>query len=299
VAIHRSRPAVILLSPGIVHRVGPGRIYVKIARALAAEGFLSLRFDFSGIGDSGARQDHLPFEKSAPDEAREAMGFLRGITGIDNFILLGGCSGAEIAFRTAGSDSRICHAILINFPVGSDEGPEASSERATRAKAHYYWNFALFNPSSWRKIFGGQADYGRIFEVLRVQLRQRFSFHTKVRRGETRLAQELRDVTARGVSLAFVCSEGDPALDDLRQAAGAELKRLCASGAVSLEIIPRSDHTFSSLHDQERLVKVVVDGCCAVQAALPVRKARQHDDSAQPRSPMPHVSLTVHETSQP
>jgi pimeloyl-ACP methyl ester carboxylesterase len=289
VAIHRSRLGVILLNPGIVHRVGPGRIYVKIARALAAEGFLSLRFDFSGIGDSGVRQDHLPFEKSAADEAREAMDCLRSIRGVDNFILLGGCSGAEVALRTAGYDSRVRHAILINFPVASDDGPQASAERATRAKAHYYWNCAMFNPRSWRKIFCGRADYRLIFDALRVQLRQRFSFRSKGRRSETRFAQELREVTARGVSLSFVCSQGDPALDDLREGAGDELKRLCASRSVSLEIIPRSDHTFSSLHDQERLVKVVVDRCSVVQAPSPVEHSVRESPA---QAPLPAAATT-------
>src|SRR5215472_19382863 len=58
---NEDKPGVILLNPGIVHRVGPGRIYVKIARALAAKGFVVLRFDFSGIGDSAARHDSLRF----------------------------------------------------------------------------------------------------------------------------------------------------------------------------------------------------------------------------------------------
>src|SRR5438045_1954876 len=70
---HLARQAVILLNPGIVHRVGPGRIYVKIARALAKMGFVILRFDLSGIGDSAVRHDNLRFEKSAGRETHEAM----------------------------------------------------------------------------------------------------------------------------------------------------------------------------------------------------------------------------------
>src|SRR5260370_40275597 len=55
------RPPVILLNPGIVHRVGPGRIYVKIALALVAAGFVVLRFDFSVIGGSTRLPDNLSF----------------------------------------------------------------------------------------------------------------------------------------------------------------------------------------------------------------------------------------------
>jgi alpha/beta superfamily hydrolase len=47
------RPAIVCLNAGIIHRVGPHRLYVKMARTLAAMGFVVLRFDFSGIGDRG------------------------------------------------------------------------------------------------------------------------------------------------------------------------------------------------------------------------------------------------------
>ncbi len=69
-------PAIIMLNSGSLQRVGPGRLHVKIARLLAQKGFVSFRFDFSGIGDSKFRGDNLPFEKSAVSETQDAMDFL-------------------------------------------------------------------------------------------------------------------------------------------------------------------------------------------------------------------------------
>src|SRR5713101_5522058 len=139
------RPAVILLNPGIVHRVGPGRIYVKIARALAAAGFVVLRFDFSGIGDSAVRHDNLQFEKSAIREAQDAMKFLKRSRDVEHFILLGGCSGALISLETACCDEQVLGAVLINYPAIEDEDEDANTDLKQRRAAHYYWNFALFN----------------------------------------------------------------------------------------------------------------------------------------------------------
>ena len=55
----RPRPrfatALILLNAGLVHRMGPFRLYVQMARRLAAEGYAVLRFDQSGLGDSPRR----------------------------------------------------------------------------------------------------------------------------------------------------------------------------------------------------------------------------------------------------
>ena len=45
-------PVAIILNAGIVHRVGPFRMHVDIARQLAAKGFSTLRMDLSGLGDS-------------------------------------------------------------------------------------------------------------------------------------------------------------------------------------------------------------------------------------------------------
>ncbi len=102
-----STTGVVILNSGILHRVGASRIYVQLARALAEKGFPSLRFDFSGIGDSGARKDNLPFETSSPLEAREAMDYLSKRKGVDAFILIGLCSGADMAYQTALADDRV------------------------------------------------------------------------------------------------------------------------------------------------------------------------------------------------
>jgi len=254
------RAAVLLLNPGIVHRVGPGRIYVKIARALAAMGFVVLRFDFSGIGDSAVRHDNLRFEKSAVRETQEAMKFLKSSKGVEHFILLGGCSGALISFETACCDEQVLGAVLINYPAAEDddEDEDANTDLKQRRAAHYYWNFALFNLKSWRKLFTGRANYRQLIQVLRLQVKRLFASRSRITAKETPFAANLRALARRNVRLTFLCSQGDPLLDELREAGGDELQRSCALGKVTLDVIPRSDHTFSSLDDQDRLLEVIL-----------------------------------------
>ena len=80
------------------------------------------------------------------------------------------------------------------------------------------------------------------------------------------LAANLRMLAERGARVTFLYAESDPQLNDLREAVGCELKQLCASGKVRVQIIPRSDHTFSSLHDQEKLLKKI---CVLIDAITP------------------------------
>lgn len=246
-------PAVVLLNPGIVHRVGPGRIYVKIARALAAQGFTVLRFDFSGIGDSSVRLDNRRFEESSVDEACAAMTFLQSTRDISRFILLGGCSGAVVSLETARADGRVVAAILINFPARADD----EEQTIYRNDRHYYWNFALSSLPSWRKLLTGQSNYRKIGRALAQELRGKL-IGAKSASGDQRFCSTLQELVDRGVQLTFICSKGDPLLRDLREAGGADLKRLCAQDKVACDVIPRSDHTFSSLYDQERLVDAIL-----------------------------------------
>jgi pimeloyl-ACP methyl ester carboxylesterase len=245
--------AVILLNPGIVHRVAPGRIYVRMARALAAMGFVVLRFDFSGIGDSPVRYDNLPFDKSAVRETQDAMHFLQAIRGAERFILLGGCSGARVALQTACCDPRVVGAFLINLQMSEDD--DQGSDQISRTAAFYYSSFAVFKLKSWCKLLTGKADYRKIVRALGFLARRQLACARKMSPESIQLAANLRMLAERGVCVTFLYAESDPRLNDLREALGRELGQLRALGKVRVEIIPRSDHTFSSLHDQDRLLK--------------------------------------------
>lgn len=106
-------PGIILLNSGLLHRVGPNRLYVKIARNAAVSGLIAFRFDLSGIGDS-TRTKSLPLEQSAVRDTRLAMDYLFNKFGIRAFFLIGICSGADNAFETARIDSRVAGVIMID-----------------------------------------------------------------------------------------------------------------------------------------------------------------------------------------
>src|SRR3954447_26582491 len=69
-AVPAARPAVVLLNAGVLHRVGPHRLHVQLARRLAALGFASLRLDLGGIGDCVSSSNALTFRESAVADTR-------------------------------------------------------------------------------------------------------------------------------------------------------------------------------------------------------------------------------------
>jgi dienelactone hydrolase len=244
-------PAVILLNAGLVHRVGPNRLYVKIARSLASAGFLVLRFDFSGVGDSEVSRDDLPFHQGAVIEAKEAMDFLHTRHGVEKFLLVGICSGARVSYLTARDDSRVVGAAVINPLFGG--GPAGQR----KVNADYYWRVALFSPESWLKAITGRVRYRTLIKTLGSQFKKSLARGHKPPAEKGGHAEGLYQLSERGIHLLLVCSGGDPAANDLREAAGGKLHDLVASGKLTLMDMPEAGHLFTLVSNQERLIETV------------------------------------------
>lgn len=259
----KNLPAIVLLNAGIIHRVGPNRLSVKMARTLAAMGFVVLRFDFSGIGDSKVRADTLPFAKSAISETHEAMNYLQAARGSERFVLMGICSGAIVAFTTACCDPRVVGAVLINARGhlhGTNDALSASISNRTLAR--HYWRIAFsssFRAKNWVKAVTGKVDYQSLRRVmLGFQLRSLFTPRRKVSSGAHHAAADMRLLTERGVRLLHVYAEGDEGLDYLHVVlSDDEIHALRAWEKMGIEIIRGANHTFTLLWSQECLLQVV------------------------------------------
>lgn len=102
-----SATAALLFNAGILRRVGAHRLNVTLARRLAAAGLPALRFDLSGLGDSAAGAADRGYEAQTEADMTAAMDWIEGETGARRFVLIGLCSGADNAFRTALRDPRV------------------------------------------------------------------------------------------------------------------------------------------------------------------------------------------------
>jgi pimeloyl-ACP methyl ester carboxylesterase len=108
----RSDVAVIFLNSGLLHRIGPFRLYVELSRQLARQGVVSLRLDQSGKGDSDRRKG-LSFAESIDKDFEDASAFLRSTVGARRFVLIGLCSGADDGLYLASKHSEVAGAVLL------------------------------------------------------------------------------------------------------------------------------------------------------------------------------------------
>ncbi len=102
-------PVVVLLNAGLVHRVGPFRLYVALARTLAAAGFPVVRFDQPGVGDAPNKDD--------PDEAgvvSRVFDELSAMLYTNEFIVGGLCAAADLSWHVAHEDRRVRGLLLLD-----------------------------------------------------------------------------------------------------------------------------------------------------------------------------------------
>lgn len=248
---------VILLNAGGNPRAGWARGGVELARALAASGVPSFRFDIADIGDSrplpgGPEVVHyhagLPAQLSAAIDLCEAMG------GGDRVVVTGNCGGAYLALNGALSDTRIAHVVAVNLQrfLWDPRDDVAEVLRFGHSSASEYGR-KLFDRSKWKRVLAGKSDPLGILRSLAIRA---------WRQGERRLAPwlfglapfsrlyrqvhaNLAALSMRGVAIVLVFSEGDPGLAQLDTFFGEGWKRLAAYPNINVVMIPDADHNLT------------------------------------------------------
>jgi hypothetical protein len=142
-----SKPFVILLNAGIIHRSGPNRMSTRLARALAHVGVPSLRFDLSGVGDSvvPAQAAAMPIQDRVRQDIDDAMAYAAERHDARTFIVGGLCSGADNALRTAARRDDVVGVITLDLNV-------------TRTRGYWLRHYArrFAHGDAWRNLFAGR-----------------------------------------------------------------------------------------------------------------------------------------------
>jgi alpha-beta hydrolase superfamily lysophospholipase len=259
------RPAIILANAGAIHRVGPHRFYVPMARRWASLGFWVLRMDLSGLGDSPAApgcEENLSYPRDGLADIAEAMFALEQVTGARRFIVAGHCSGGDLAFKIGLQDPRVAGAMMLNprtFCV-NDLGKIEEYKRAR------YYQDALTRNSSWKKALRGDVDFGRALGMLAPKIVDQIKHRARSLTGggahiddASNVPAGLRLLAERGVDTFLVATARDPGIDYLDMRDGKAMAALASVPGFRRQDFPGTDHTFTSLYSQERLSQVLTD----------------------------------------
>lgn len=178
--------AAVLLSAGVKGRVGPHRLYRKLAPAFLRRGIPVLRLDFRGVGDSEGewadeRLEHIynrVQHGECVDDARAGLDWLQSQCGIRDFIVGGLCGAAVTAVHLASCDVRVAGVYAIGLPAKLNGAPSAEPESMPRgllrSKRTLYLR-KLLRAESWLRFLTLRSDY-RLMARLALDALRRRSF---------------------------------------------------------------------------------------------------------------------------
>lgn len=260
----RAYPAVLLTNAGLIHRIGPRRLYVALARRLAAEGRLVLRFDLSGIGDSESRRDGLPVVQGVVQDTVEAMDHLTERFGVERFVLIGICSGAKVSFKVASGDERVTGVVLVDpgdFGFEQETSLVAADPSVVQHYARHYVRMIRSKPLTLRRLAGwatGRANYGYAWRMLKAQLSGMGSGRRSIRASRAEILGVLDALAARECRALFVFTDESPSLDFYTMTLERALAAREGAANVAVDVLRGADHDFSSVSSQRQLLDRVV-----------------------------------------
>lgn len=142
----------VFLSAGLLHRAGPHRLHVRLARALAQNGISSLRVDLSGIGESQQRKG-LDYEQSVAIDFEDILSVLEAQLGQVSIILVGLCAGADNAIRLAPTSERVVGMVLLDPVCDKDKNFDQHALKfRLRALSRKLLDFSRYLPWLKRQI---------------------------------------------------------------------------------------------------------------------------------------------------
>jgi pimeloyl-ACP methyl ester carboxylesterase len=249
------RPALLLLNAGVMHRVGPFRWYVDIARRAAARGTVAVRFDHVGVGDAPP-MTHGPYAAEVASVVGAAMDALTRMYGVQRFVVGGLCTGALESHRVALAEPRVAAMILLD---GYAFKTPVFYRELLRRK--------LNRPSSWPGTLRRVAESG-----LHRLVGPRKTTHAEVPQSEARAEEEaffdgwpsldqarseLATIASRGVKGLFVYTGGWS--DFVHPAQFEEMFPGIGAGGMRVQFIPEADHSYLIVQHRERMLRAVED----------------------------------------
>jgi pimeloyl-ACP methyl ester carboxylesterase len=253
---------VVILNVGVMHRVGPNRLHVQLARRLASEGFVTLRFDLSGIGDSESRWDRV-VQDVVRQDVGEALSYLQASVNATSFVLVGLCSGANISLRFARLHGGVVGAVLL----------DPYSHRTPGFYLRYYAR-RLFRWQSWRKALSGLRDrwLGRRDRQRRDEAPlppEDGLVAPPIMIPKPEMEDAIAELTDRGVQLLHVFTGEHEGYNYKRQFWDA-FPRFKGRPEIRVEFLSSADHTFRRSSDRRRVIAFIRNWLATQQFVRPL-----------------------------
>ncbi|WP_107312741.1 serine aminopeptidase domain-containing protein [Burkholderia metallica] len=295
--MHAGAPTLLITNTAANPRIADGRLAVRLARSLAAQGICSLRIDSSGIGDSDERardnQWDIPYSEQMIADMVAAANWLKD-GGHHKVVAFGICSGAYTSLHAA-SNGPFAGVIAINLPVFVwPRGETLANVIKNQTNSMRGYLASLRSTGKWRRLLRGRRD---LRPVLRGLLRYLADFMSvpvmrvaeRVGRGPGKDTPRglLRDMSARGIRTHLVYGTFDPGVDTLVRHFGPASHAFSRFPNVSVDVQEVVDHSlYGSAAAQyviDRCAELLVDWRAPAELAPPRKTKRATASHARKR----------------
>lgn len=277
------RPAVIIPNAGVLHRVGPFRLHVDLARALSKEGLTVLRFDLSGLGDSAQRRTNEEETARFRADVEFAMEYLERRKNLRSFVVGGLCSGADLAHEIALENRSVVGAFFLDgYGYATPRYKmRALSRRLTNGRLWKQWIAARLAALRGEPPLAPAEDlenYIRNFPAAE------------------RFKSEVLALCGRNVKLLYVYTSGSSHYYNYQAQFRDMLGIAKLPPEIRVELYPLADHTFSIASDRKRLIEGMRSWARNDLAGAP--RVAERAEAMEPAYILPaHAAVTAAEKS--
>jgi hypothetical protein len=253
----------ILPNSGIVPRSGVARLHVRLARALAAIGVSTLRFDLSGLGDSERSRDGSDPLSQAQRDLEAARSFVRAAMNARGDVIAGLCSGAHDAVQSMRTSSGCLGLVAIDLIAEYKSSRQVMEHYRSRLLRPASWGRALANPG-WaadnlaKRLRGERTGEAEPAPSDWIGVRPIIS--------QDELRAGLRTGLEHGMELLFLFSggleENYTYADQFAEAFPDESE----SSQVEYRFFPDAGHIFDDVEQQNSLIEAI---CSWMDSRLP------------------------------
>jgi alpha-beta hydrolase superfamily lysophospholipase len=254
---------IVLMTTGTEHRAGPNGMYVTWAREWAAAGHYVLRYDVSGVGDSGpapGTDENVVYPASALGDLREALELAERESPGRRVIVAGLCSGGWFALEAARAKLPLNAVVAVNPPLFLRDGPDGSV-RLDEQNDFIRYSQELRNPVKWRKALKGRVAYRHFARLALGAVGRAIGERLRHLAGRPidGLASDLEEISRCGISTLLVFSWGDAGLQYFDLCTPEWWRRALARRGRAPVVIDGAGHTFRPPEAQRALGRALTD----------------------------------------
>lgn len=244
----------IMTNSGILPRTGASRLQVELARHVSTLGIASIRFDLSGLGDSGIPESAESIQDIVDTDIRDALYFAKEQFPQSSLIGFGLCSGAYDFFRCLELNDELSAAVIVDLASQYNNRNHLLRHYAGRMTNMGTWKSLISHPM--RKV---TAFKSRMHSINTAEHGQSANESEEAEIGvrpliaRKRFESILDKSLADGVKLLFIFTGGMSELYNYQDQFADTFPLQCESDKISWQHVPEADHVFSRKSNRDQL----------------------------------------------